>query len=72
MSQLFDKVNSPAENPFAASTPNLLLDAEPLSTTSSNPTLPRPHCYTNAAPTKMEGNVFRYDFIDQVIKKIRL
>lgn len=23
---------------------------------------PRPHFYTNAAPTKMEGNVFRYDF----------
>ncbi|XP_055911248.1 protein daughter of sevenless [Eupeodes corollae] len=64
MSQLFDKVNSP-ENPVAASTPNLLLDAEPLSATSSNRTLPRPHCYTNAAPTKMEGNVFRYDFIDQ-------
>lgn len=64
MSQLFDKVNSP-ENPVAASTPNLLLDAEPLSATSSSRTLPRPHCYTNAAPTKMEGNVFRYDFIDQ-------
>nr|AAM97538.1 daughter of sevenless [Drosophila pseudoobscura] len=29
-------------------------------------TLPRPHCYTNAAPTKMEGNVFRYDFIEQM------
>ncbi|KAH8365442.1 hypothetical protein KR093_000806 [Drosophila rubida] len=28
-------------------------------------TLPRPHCYTNAAPTRMEGNVFRYDFIEQ-------
>lgn len=22
----------------------------------------RPHFYTNAAPTKVEGNVFRYDF----------
>lgn len=64
MSQLFDKVNSP-ENPVAASTPNLLLEAEPLSATSSSRTLPRPHCYTNAAPTKMEGNVFRYDFVDQ-------
>lgn len=28
-------------------------------------TLPRQHCYTNAAPTRMEGNVFRYDFIKQ-------
>lgn len=26
----------------------------------------RPHFYTNAAPTKMEGNVFRYDFDDKV------
>ncbi|XP_017071077.1 protein daughter of sevenless [Drosophila eugracilis] len=36
--------------------------------TASSPTsartLPR-HCYTNAAPTKMEGNVFRYDFMEQ-------
>lgn len=31
-------------------------------------TLPtrRPHCYTNAAPTKIEGNVFRYDFDEKV------
>lgn len=28
-------------------------------------TLPRAHCYTNAAPTKIEGNVFRYDFVEQ-------
>lgn len=26
----------------------------------------RPHCYTNAAPKQIEGNVFRYDFDEQV------
>lgn len=26
----------------------------------------RSHFYTNAAPTKIEGNVFRYDFDEQV------
>ncbi|XP_016934371.2 protein daughter of sevenless [Drosophila suzukii] len=34
------------------------------SSPTSARTLPR-HCYTNAAPTKMEGNVFRYDFMEQ-------
>ncbi|EDW78826.1 uncharacterized protein Dwil_GK12654 [Drosophila willistoni] len=37
----------------------------PSAVSASARTLPRPHCYTNAAPTKMEGNVFRYDFIEQ-------
>lgn len=27
---------------------------------------PRSHFYTNAAPSKVEGNVFRYDFDEQV------
>ncbi|XP_030385133.1 protein daughter of sevenless isoform X2 [Scaptodrosophila lebanonensis] len=63
-------------NPIAASTPNLMAEesggvgiARAASTAVSSPssvrTLPRPHCYTNAAPTMMEGNVFRYDFIEQ-------
>lgn len=66
-------------NPIAASTPNLMAaTAAALTATATNPsqmpatspttsarTLPRPHCYTNAAPTKMEGNVFRYDFMEQ-------
>lgn len=67
-------------NPIAASTPNLMADAGALvnpsmtapntaKTATNSPTsartLPRPHCYTNAAPTIMEGNVFRYDFIEQ-------
>lgn len=66
-------------NPIAASTPNLMADVGALVTPSmtapntaktatnsptSARTLPRPHCYTNAAPTIMEGNVFRYDFIE--------
>ncbi|XP_020814442.1 protein daughter of sevenless [Drosophila serrata] len=46
-----------------ASNPGQIPVASP--TTSSARTLPRPHCYTNAAPTKMEGNVFRYDFMEQ-------
>lgn len=34
----------------------------------SSATMPkRRHFYTNAAPTKVEGNVFRYDFDDKVI-----
>lgn len=67
-------------NPIAASTPNLMADVGALvnpsmtapntaKTATNSPTsartLPRPHCYTNAAPTIMEGNVFRYDFIEQ-------
>lgn len=68
-------------NPIAASTPNLMADANVVALVNPSPaaphtatatnsptsarTLPRPHCYTNAAPTRMEGNVFRYDFIEQ-------
>ncbi|XP_064539805.1 protein daughter of sevenless isoform X1 [Drosophila montana] len=37
----------------------------PVNSPTSARTLPRQHCYTNAAPTRMEGNVFRYDFIEQ-------
>lgn len=33
-------------------------------TTSTMPK--KRHFYTNAAPTKVEGNVFRYDFDDKV------
>ncbi|KAL9905467.1 daughter of sevenless isoform 2-T2 [Glossina fuscipes fuscipes] len=79
MAHLIDKMTtSPGEaNPIAASTPNLVpVPASPASsvTSSSNQTttttnivrtLPRPHCYTNAAPSKVEGNVFRYDFMEQ-------
>ncbi|XP_052893028.1 protein daughter of sevenless [Anopheles moucheti] len=48
----------------ASSTPNLISD---FGTGSQCGTLgrPRPHCYTNAAPTKVEGNVFRFDFSEQ-------
>ncbi|XP_052872834.1 protein daughter of sevenless [Anopheles cruzii] len=49
----------------ASSTPNLIGEF----TTGGGGTLgrggPRPHCYTNAAPTKVEGNVFRFDFSEQ-------
>lgn len=80
MANLMEKITSPEANPIAASTPNLMagLDTVPgspssvisvahsLDPQSSNTrTLPRPHCYTNAAPSKGEGNVFRYDFIEQ-------
>lgn len=57
---------SPLDNqPIASSTPDLIAETE-LSERNSTRTLPRPHFYTNAAPTKVEGNVFRYDFIEQV------
>ncbi|KFB35946.1 AGAP005826-PA-like protein [Anopheles sinensis] len=47
----------------ASSTPNLISEFGG----SQCGTLgrPRPHCYTNAAPTKVEGNVFRFDFSEQ-------
>ncbi|XP_026832513.1 protein daughter of sevenless isoform X1 [Drosophila erecta] len=49
----------------AAANPGLIGGAQPAaSSPTSARTLPR-HCYTNAAPTKMEGNVFRYDFMEQ-------
>uniref|UniRef100_A0A182PIF2 PH domain-containing protein n=1 Tax=Anopheles epiroticus TaxID=199890 RepID=A0A182PIF2_9DIPT len=48
----------------ASSTPNLISD---FGTGSQFGTLghPRPHCYTNAAPTKVKGNVFCFDFSEQ-------
>ncbi|XP_075159640.1 daughter of sevenless [Haematobia irritans] len=75
MANLLEKITSPEANPIAASTPNLMAGADTvpsspasvISQLSSNVrTLPRPHCYTNAAPSKVvEGTVFRYDFIEQ-------
>ncbi|XP_005185761.2 protein daughter of sevenless isoform X1 [Musca domestica] len=81
MANIMEKVNSPEANPIAASTPNLMSGSDTVPSSpasvisathslgpqmSSNVrTLPRPHCYTNAAPCKVENNVFRYDFIDQ-------
>lgn len=46
-------------NQITASTPNLS-DV----VTSTIPK--RSHFYSNAAPSKMDGNVFRYDFVEQV------
>lgn len=80
MAHLMEKVTSPDANPIAASTPNLMAGLETVPGSPSSVisvahslgpqstnirTLPRPHCYTNAAPSKVEGNVFRYDFIEQ-------
>ncbi|XP_061386863.1 protein daughter of sevenless [Musca vetustissima] len=81
MTNIMEKVNSPEANPIAASTPNLMSGSDTVPSSpasvisatqslgpqmsSSVRTLPRPHCYTNAAPCKVENNVFRYDFIDQ-------
>lgn len=44
----------------ATSTPNLSADIPPRSSKDAR------HFYTNAAPTNLEGNVFRYDFDEQV------
>ncbi|XP_058460076.1 protein daughter of sevenless [Malaya genurostris] len=46
----------------ASSTPNLASDVS-----SQHGTLGRirPHCYSNAAPQRVEGNVFRFDFSEQ-------
>ncbi|XP_052847172.1 protein daughter of sevenless isoform X2 [Drosophila gunungcola] len=50
---------------LTAANPAQIGAAQPVaSSPTSARTLPR-HCYTNAAPTKMEGNVFRYDFVEQ-------
>uniref|UniRef100_A0A182NJG6 PH domain-containing protein n=1 Tax=Anopheles dirus TaxID=7168 RepID=A0A182NJG6_9DIPT len=52
----------------ASSTPNLISEFGSISGGSLCGTLgrpARPHCYTNAAPTKVEGNVFRFDFSEQ-------
>ncbi|KAH8296093.1 hypothetical protein KR054_001523 [Drosophila jambulina] len=56
-------VMTAATTTATATNPGQIPVASP--TTSAARTLPRPHCYTNAAPTKMEGNVFRYDFMEQ-------
>lgn len=50
-------VDEAVEN-FTSSTPNLI---------SNEHTINKAHFYSNAAPTKIEGNVFRYDFVEQVI-----
>lgn len=55
---------------IASSTPNLVGGGIIISDTNSQcgtlgrGTL-RPHCYTNAAPQRVEGNVFRFDFSEQ-------
>lgn len=58
---------------ITASTPNLAdkfstmsMASTPQSKFSTLQHRPGPHFYTNAAPTKIEGNVFRYDFDEQV------
>lgn len=56
----------------AASTPNLTESFSTMSVAStpsskfSTMQNPRTHSYTNAAPTSVDGNVFRYDFHEQV------
>lgn len=47
-------------NQITSSTPNLSAEL----TASKIPR--RSHFYSNAAPSKMDGNVFRYDFVEQV------
>lgn len=64
MSQFRDQPLSPEGTIAASSTPNLISDSESRTSTLSR-TLSRPHFYTNAAPCKVEGNVFRYDFVEQ-------
>lgn len=66
-----DSSLSPIIEPTIASTPKLDENNEtgqPLASANQrSATLQksRPHFYTNAAPTKVEGNVFRYDFDEQ-------
>lgn len=45
-----------------------ILTLEEVSNSSGESIMPkkRSHFYTNAAPAKIEGNVFRYDFDDKV------
>uniref|UniRef100_A0A336LKP1 CSON010146 protein n=1 Tax=Culicoides sonorensis TaxID=179676 RepID=A0A336LKP1_CULSO len=54
-----------ARNVIASSTPNLI--QEPSQDVDGCKTLPhsKQNCYTNAAPTTVEGNIFRYDFSEQ-------
>lgn len=52
---------------IASSTPNLMVsdtNGGSQCGTLGRGTL-RPHCYTNAAPQRVEGNVFRFDFSEQ-------
>lgn len=55
-----------AMNVIASSTPNLIHDTQ--QGVDGSRTLPhsRQNFYTNAAPSKVEGYIFRYDFSDQV------
>ncbi|XP_058838556.1 protein daughter of sevenless [Topomyia yanbarensis] len=46
----------------ASSTPNLASEVSSLHGTLGRI---RPHCYSNAAPQRVEGNVFRFDFSEQ-------
>lgn len=48
---------------IVSSTPNLIENGE-TGTLERHPD--SKHFYSNAAPTKIEGNVFRYDFFDDV------
>lgn len=47
----------PLNGSIVSSTPNLVQENGEMRPDSR-------HCYTNAAPTKIEGNVFRYDFFE--------
>lgn len=47
-------------NQITSSTPNLS------SETAAMKIPRRSHFYSNAAPSKLDGNVFRYDFVEQV------
>lgn len=52
------------EDLLATSTPNLVTD------TLKRKAPIRSHFYSNAAPSKVDGNVFRYDFVEQVMVQI--
>ncbi|KAH8304904.1 hypothetical protein KR018_001558 [Drosophila ironensis] len=56
----------PGGAPMTATQPGKMIGANAMPSPTSARTLPRPHCYTNAAPTQMEGNVFRYDFMEKI------
>lgn len=47
----------------ASSTPNLMMSEAGSQCGTLGRT--RPHCYSNAAPQRVEGNVFRFDFSEQ-------
>lgn len=50
---------------IVSSTPNLIAQEDGEKTLERRSTVNSRHYYSNAAPTKIEGNVFRYDFFDQ-------